>query len=285
MSLLNLGTTVAPENIRNESPRVISVSGGKGGVGKTFFSVNFATELRSRGYRVLIFDGDVNLSNVNLLLHIDENNRFRDFLDKKVGIDELVRKGVGGVDVIYAGDDLNDNFSFSDDELDYFAEELSKIEKNYDFIIIDTQAGMSDMNRRLIEDSEAAVMIANQEITSLVDLYKTIKLLASRKPGLPFQIVVNKSPNPERAVKIFQGVRDTLLANNVQASVQFLGFILDDPQRALASIQKRTPVRLLGDSGSLGGCFRLVADTYLKSNRPKPSPKPLFLSLFSRGGK
>lgn len=272
-------------NARSGSPRVISVSGGKGGVGKTFFAVNFATELQSRGFRVLIFDGDIDLSNVNLLLHIDENNRFRDFLDKKIGIEQLVRKGVGGVDVIYAGDDLEDSFSFSPEELQYFSGELEKIEKNYDFIVIDTQAGMSDMNRRLIENSEAVIMIANQEITSLVDLYKTIKHLASGKPGLPFQIVVNKSPNPERAVKIFQGVRDTLLANKVQASLLFLGYILDDPGRAMASIQKRTPVRLLGDAGSLGGCFRIVVDNYLKNDPPGTGRKPLFWSLFSRSSR
>ena len=231
MSSYSVGTSVPAVQVIG-SPRIVSVSGGKGGVGKTFFSVNFATELQSRGYKVLIFDGDIDLSNVNLLLHIDENNRFRDFMDKKIGIDQLVRKGVGGVDVIYAGDDFQDNFTFSEDELRYFAGELQKVERNYDFIVIDTQAGMSEMNRRLIENSEAVVMVANQEITSLVDLYKTIKLLSARKTGLSFQVVVNKSPNPERAAQIYQGVRDTLHANGVRISLGFLGYVLNDPGRA-----------------------------------------------------
>ncbi len=279
MSMFDVGTTTGtqPEVLQG---RVISVSGGKGGVGKTFFSVNFATELQSLGYKVLIFDGDIDLSNINLLLNIDENSRFKDFLDHKIEIQQLVRKGVGGVDVIYVGDDLNESLRFSDEEFVYFSSELEKLEKSYDFIIIDTSAGLSTMNRRLVESSESVVMIANQEITSLVDLYKTIKIFAAHKSNLTFRIVVNKCPSPEKAAQIYQGLAETLTANKVPANVDFLGYILDDPKRALASIQRRTPLALLEDSGSLQGCFRLVVRKFLETGLMPRKKQSLFRNLF-----
>lgn len=87
---------------------IITVSGGKGGVGKTFFSVNFAADLQARGHRVLVFDADLNLSNVNLMAHVNADIRFSDCLWRKIfGLKTLFKAllfGIGAHDDVRFGD-------------------------------------------------------------------------------------------------------------------------------------------------------------------------------------
>lgn len=267
---------------KKKSPaEIIAVSGGKGGIGKTFFSVNFAVELKKRGYRVLIFDSDINLSNVNLMMHIDENNSFQSFLDNSASIESIIQKGVGGVDVLYAGDDLNRIIDINNSMLDKIVAGLSEIEINYDYIIIDTQAGLNEFNIKLMMNSDHIVLITNPEITALVDLYRVIKVVAARKKKVNYEIVINKSMGGEGAVKIFEKIQKTVEQFKIKASLSFLGFINDDSMRVIESIQKRTPIVILHEKSTLSGCFNLIADSFVRRTKSKRK-LPFFYSLFEK---
>ena len=266
---------------KKSTTEIVAVSGGKGGIGKTFFSVNFAVELKKRGYRVLIFDSDINLSNVNLLMHIDGNNSFQDFLDNKIPIEGLIQKGVGGVDVLFAGDDMDKIVSFEDGTLDVITDGLSKIEMNYDYIIIDTQAGMNDFNIRLMVNSDHIILITNPEITALVDLYRLIKVMAAKKDKANFKVVINKAKGGEGAVKIYEKIYNTVAEFKIKATLSLLGYINDDSLRVIESIQKRTPVTILHEYSPLTGCFKLITDTFIMRKKEKRKVS-FFQSLFGR---
>ncbi|NOY08083.1 MAG: MinD/ParA family protein [Spirochaetes bacterium] len=248
--------------------QIITVSGGKGGVGKTFFSVNFAVELKNRGYKVLIFDADINLSNVNLLLHIDENNRFKDYLKGKLTLPEIIQKGVAGVDVLYVGEDMDKILEISSDQLTTLVKELKKLESIYDFIIIDTSAGINEMNLKLMAKSDRVVMIANPEITSLVDLYRVIKITSKKKPHTHFEIIINRTLHPDSAARIYKKIAETISMFKIKTSVSFLGYMLEDPRRVLESIQKRIPYIILHENGQIGGCIKLIVNSFLRNKKP-----------------
>jgi len=254
---------------KNWKAQVIAVSGGKGGTGKTFFSVNFAVELVSLGFKVLIFDADINLSNVNLLMHIDGNKSFKDFLQKNILIESVIQKGVGGVDVLYTGDDIQKVFDIQDDEFKTIIDGLANIESLYDFIIIDTGAGLNEQNLRFMLNSDRIILIANPDITSIIDIYKVIKASASRSRGLNFEIVVNKSSGGEGALQIFEKIAGTIAQFNLNTAVTFLGYIFDDARRVLESIQKRTPIVILHNMGNIKQCFDIIANSFLKKARLK----------------
>ena len=261
--------------------QVITISGGKGGIGKTFFAVNLAAELRSRGYNVLIFDADINLSNVNILMHIDGNNNFKNFLNNKTPIEQIIQKGVGGVDVLYVGDDIKKIFNIQDEEFKTILDGLSSIEKNYDYIIIDTAAGIDELNLRLLLNSDRFIMLTNPEVTALVDLYRVIKVISAKRKNLNFEIVVNKAPSAESAVKIFERISNTVNKFNIKASLSFLGYILNDPQRVVESIEKRMPIVILHNNGSIKECFKMIVETILKKSKQKKEA-PFFYSLIER---
>jgi flagellar biosynthesis protein FlhG len=260
---------------------IITVSGGKGGIGKTFFAVNFAVELKSRGNRVLIFDADINLSNSYLLLNVDDNNNIQEFLEDRIPISEIIQKGVGGVDALYAGGDLENIFNLQGENYNKILGGLTEIETSYDYIIIDTQAGLNEFNLGLLLFSDRTVMIANPEITALVDLYKVMKIASSKKHGMRFEIVINKSYGAESAVKIFNKISHTASQFQIKTSLSFLGFILEDSKRVIESIQKRVPIVILHQSGSITVCFKMIADSFLRNEKPKRK-LPFFYELLGR---
>jgi flagellar biosynthesis protein FlhG len=266
---------------QQERAQIITVSGGKGGIGKTFFAVNFAVELKNRGYKVLIFDADINMANVNILLHIDENKKFQNFINNSISQEQLIKKGVGGVDAIYVGDDLTKILDIADDEYNKIISGLAKIEKDYDYIIIDTEAGLSKLNMKFMLLSDRVILLTNPEITALVDLYRVIKIMSLQKPGISLDIVVNKTPGAENAANVYQNIVETVSQFHLKTSLAFLGFILDDPKRVLESIQKRTPLLILNSSGSIRQCFQLLTTAFLK-NAERKRRFQFFYSLLGR---
>ena len=260
---------------------IITVSGGKGGVGKTFFAVNFAIELKTRGYRVLLFDADINLSNVYLLLNVDDNNSFQDYLEGSISISDIIQKGVGGVDALYAGGDLENVFNLQGEYYNKILDGLTEIEASYDYIIIDTAAGLNSFNLNLMLYSDRTVLITNPEITALVDLYKVLKIISLKKHGLPFEIVINKSYGAENALNTFNKISQTVSQFQIKTSLSFLGFILDDSKRVIESIQKRVPIVILHQSGNITVCFKMITDSFLRNKKPKRK-LPFFYELLGR---
>jgi len=260
---------IVPYRRDDSRARIVTVSGGKGGIGKTFFAVNFGSELRRKGHRVLIFDADINLSNVNLFLNIDVNTNFGDFLNSGIPISDLIQKGVGGVDALYAGNDLDTIFTLEEQDLNRIIGGLNEIESDYDYVIIDTQAGLSDLNFRLMLHSDINVLITTPEITALVDLYKVIKICSERRPGIRFDLVINRVSSAQEALEVYNKVKQTVSQFEVRTSLNFLGFIKEDPKRVFESIQKRVPIVVLHQSGSITECFRLLTGSFLKNRKPK----------------
>jgi flagellar biosynthesis protein FlhG len=260
---------------------IVTVSGGKGGVGKTFFVVNFAAELKARGYRVLIFDADINLSNVYLLLNVDDNNSIQDFIEGRISISDFVQKGIGGVDALSAGGDQENIFNLQGEKINKILGGLTEIETSYDYIIIDSPAGLSEFNMDLMLFSDRTVLIANPEITALVDLYKVMKIASLKKQGLRFEIVINKSYGADSSLNIFEKISRTASQFQIKTFLSFLGFIIDDSKRVSESIQKRVPIVILHQSGNIAVCFKMIADSFLKKEKPKRK-LPFFYELLRR---
>jgi flagellar biosynthesis protein FlhG len=254
---------------KKQRAKIITVSGGKGGVGKTFFAVNLGVELKKRGFRVLIFDADINLSNVNLLLNIDAQIRFSDFLETKKDIGELIQRGVGGVDALYAGGDLDRIFHAGDEEVHKITERLYQLEIDYDYIVIDTQAGLNEWNVGLMTSSDRNILVTNPEFTALVDMYKVIKIVSREHTGMHFEIVVNKAFSPQNAAGVFKNVSHTVSQFGLKTKLSFLGYITEDSKRVIESIQKRVPIVVLHETGEITECIKLITNVFLKNQKSR----------------
>ena len=244
--------------------RIITVSGGKGGVGKSFFAVNFAAALSLAGNKVLIFDADVNLSNVHLMTHINSNTRFDQFLKGEKKLKEIIEKGVGGIDVIYTGNDLGHLIKLDQNEINLLHKSLFGLEMSYDYIIIDTAAGLDELNINLMLLADTVIMVTTPVITAMTDLYRVIKIVSERSPGKIFDIVINQVKEAGEAADTFRKIAAVISKFKINSVPNSLGFILDRKDKVNNSIQKRVPILILDGNDDISACFKLIMKSYLK---------------------
>ncbi len=211
------------EQNSNKKGHVISVTGGKGGVGKTTLSLKFAMTLAQLDYRVLLVDSDVNLSNIAVKLGEPLSDDFlkllmsqKDFnscLIKRENLDIL--PGCNGNVEIFKGDltldkiliDIIDNHRY-----------------DYDFVIIDSPAGLSSLTLNLNSYSDDRFVIVNPDNSSMTDAYSLMKLLVQQYGTKEFHLVVNKVSSPKQYYKVVRGLGETV-DRFLEARLSILGSI------------------------------------------------------------
>jgi flagellar biosynthesis protein FlhG len=248
--------------------KILTVSSGKGGVGKTFFSVNLSASLVMAGYKVLLFDADVNFSNANLYLHVDGSNSYAKYLKGEVEFRELIQKGVGGVDLFFLGDEYKRSKEISDDENSQFHRDLKKLQQNYDFIIFDMPAGINDFIIDWLKYADENLIVVNSDSASVVDAYRFIKLSVSEKRSLKFHVISNKVNSPEEGRRTFTALQSTIQKFKVRTHLNYAGFIFQDPERVFLSVQQRIPMVLLQKQAPISQSIFSIAQNISRIKKP-----------------
>ncbi len=151
---------------RHHSPktaRVITVTSGKGGVGKSNFVLNFALGLQRRGKKVVLFDLDFTMANLNVLMGIQPTYTLRDVLFKQKNIWDILEKGSEGIEYVVAGLDLDDLLGMDENQLKYFLQQIEQLQSYADYILLDTGAGVSKETLRFIAASNEVILVTNPE--------------------------------------------------------------------------------------------------------------------------
>lgn len=228
------------KQINNQS-KVITIASGKGGVGKSNLVVNLAFALSSMGAKILIFDADIGMSNDHVLMDIRVKYNVFDLINKDLDIDKVKVKGPMGVDLISSGSALDKIYSMTENERNIFLEKLSQLE-NYDFILIDTGAGINKDILSFISSCDELIVVTTPEPTSITDAYSLVKTVNYFKIKSKINIVVNKSLYKEEGISTFN--RFKLVANKyLDLDLEFLGYILDD-RKLTESVREQKPVFL-----------------------------------------
>ena len=244
--------------------RIISFSSGKGGAGKTLCSVNFASELVSKGYKVLVFDIDINCSNVFILLQVKPQSKLQQYFEGDITLKDCVLNSPFDIDVISAGVNIQKLLQFeSDFYLSKLANDLKTLSDEYDYVIIDYAAGITQSMIKFYDISDDIILVANPEITSLTDLYRLIKMICSNKITEKIYLIVNKVKNIDWAVNLYKEIKKVVDKFELNIELNLLGPILFDEEKVMMSIQKRTPLIILYPRTPIKGGFSLAVTRYL----------------------
>ena len=173
--------------------KVLAVTSGKGGVGKTFFSANLAAALAKRGRRVVVLDADLGLANLDVVLNLHPKVTLHDVFTGKARLEDALTQAPGGFWALLAGSGMVEYSRLNADMRNEFARIVTVLATQFDVVLLDTGAGISDVVLFTISLAGQVVVVATPEPTSLTDAYATIKVLAMQQGRKEVRLVVNQT--------------------------------------------------------------------------------------------
>jgi flagellar biosynthesis protein FlhG len=224
--------------------RILAVTSGKGGVGKTFVAANLAAALSKRGRRVLVLDADLGLANLDVILNLYPKATLHDAMSGKCSIEEIVLAAPGGFWILPAASGLVEYSRLTGDVQDNLRQIIDALSRQYDYLLLDTGAGISDLVLYTASLAEEVLVVATPEPASIADAYATIKVLATMQQRTSIKLVFNQAKNAAEAQKLAQQLQqvvdrfvNTQLATALK--LEHLGHIPSDPAVRAAARKRR----------------------------------------------
>lgn len=209
-------------------PMVVSITSGKGGVGKTNIVANLGYTLTRLGKKVLIFDADMGLGNLDVLLGLTPQFNLSHVIRGEKRLAEIVVDGPGGVQILPAASGIQDLTALTLNERRLVFGQLEDFVKAYDMMLIDTAAGISSNVLFFNINSDEILVVATPEPTSITDAYAMMKVLLVKYGAVHFKLVVNLAADGAEAQDVFRQL--SLVADRfLNISIQYYGCIVSDP--------------------------------------------------------
>jgi flagellar biosynthesis protein FlhG len=270
-SLRNLiggpGTTSASRRPAGTSLRVIAVTSGKGGVGKTNITANLAVLAARMGKRVLIIDADLGLANVEIVFGVKPRYHIGDLLSGARSASEVLIDGLPGVRILPAGSGLQSLTQLDEAEKLRLCTALDELEDSFDIVLIDSGAGIGDNVMFFVSAAHEALLVVSPEPTSLVDAYAVVKVLSQQAGVRHFGVVVNPVVDELPARDIFPKLT-TVTNRFLSASVRHLGYVPRD-ENLHRSIMAQVPLVELFPMSPASRALDQVAMRLFKEQAPK----------------
>ena len=191
-----LSTAIAASAPAAQNARIIAVTSGKGGVGKTFVSANLAAALTRRGQRVLVLDADLGLANLDVVLNLHPKITLHDVFTGKARLEDAIIKAPGGFSVLLAGSGMVEYSRLTPEVRNQFLSVIQALTPQYDVVLLDTGAGISDVVLFSVSLASEVLIVATPEPTSLTDAYAAIKVLAMQQQRQHVRMVINQAARP-----------------------------------------------------------------------------------------
>lgn len=218
-------------------PRIIAVTSGKGGVGKTSLVLNVSIALAASGARVVVLDADLGLGNIDVMLGIVPRYTLAHVAAGEVGLKDVEVLGPGGIKIIPCGSGIASLLCLPEAERAALVAALRAIEQEAEFIIVDTGAGLSPGVVGFLAAAQEVIVITTPEPTAITDAYATVKVVSCENPAAPVMLVVNMAKDLGEAQDAAEKI--TLVAKRfISVNLRFLGFVPRDPLVARAVMQQ-----------------------------------------------
>ncbi len=192
-------TTPMGEAVRTRpQPRakIIAITSGKGGVGKTFVSANLAAALTRHGLKVLVLDADLGLANLDVVLNLFPKITLHDVFTGKAALEDALLAGPGGFSVLLAGSGMVEYSHLTPEIRAKFLQVVEAMAPRFDVILLDTGAGISDVVLFSVSMADEVMIVATPEPTSLTDAYAAIKVLATQQKRQHMRLIINQAVRP-----------------------------------------------------------------------------------------
>ena len=266
--------------------RVLAVTSGKGGVGKTAVVANTAVLLAQMGKRVLILDADLGLANIDVVFGLAPGKNLTHFFSEEMELDEIMADGPAGIKILPAGSGVQRFTRLDSRQKMRLLEALDSMHNDFDIVLIDTEAGISENVTYFNTAAQEILVVTTPEPTAITDAYALMKLLSTQYHEKHFNLIANCVRSEEEGMDVFRKL--TMVADRyLDISIEYLGSIPTDPQMVDAIRQQQVIVELFPTS-KISQAFDSLARTIADEPRhmePKGSIQFFWKRLLDFGGK
>lgn len=263
---------VAALNKSTHQGVVAGILSGKGGVGKSVFSLNFAISLCRLKKSVLLVDLDVGMGNIEQMLGKSAGLSIADCIHDKLRLEDVIFKGPDNLSCIAGGSSLGDLFRFDEQNLEAFVDQIEEIRWHYDYVLFDFGAGVSDNMLHFLLAAQQIILITTPEPPAMADAYSALKILLHHNMNLNVHCVVNMVDN-------FQEGKDTWIRLS-QAANRFIGTdvswltALHRDKAVLRSVREQVPCVVQAPRSRYSVEMRLLAASFLIGSGSGPQDHP-----------
>jgi flagellar biosynthesis protein FlhG len=235
---------VQQNNAQTSRPvaRVITVTSGKGGVGKSSIAVNLAIDFARLGKKVIIFDADFGLANIEIMLGIRPPYNLADLMFRGKNLEDIIVEGPEGIGFISGGSGIQELTMLSRDQIIYLTQKLFQLDKLADIIIIDTGAGIADSVIEFVAASSEVLLVVTPEPTSITDAYALLKTLNRKSEfsikNSKIRVIANRIASPQEGPELFEKL-SIVSEKFLDIPLEFLGSIPQDPNSSKSILQQQ----------------------------------------------
>lgn len=262
------GATVPDSPVR--MTRVVSVTSGKGGVGKTAVVANVAIALARQGKKVLVIDADLGLANVDVILGLAPEYNLNHFFKGERSLEEIMVEGPYGLKILPAGSGVQ-QYTRLDGQLKMrFIEAIDNLQESFDLVLIDTEAGISDNVTYFNVAAQDILVVTTPEPTAITDAYALMKLLSSQYHQKNFLLCVNSVRNGSEGLDVFEKL--TMVSGRyLDISIDYLGSVPFD-RKMHEAVRAQQVIQELFPDNKVSKAFINLADSLIEApanDRPK----------------
>ncbi|HEY9059073.1 MAG TPA: AAA family ATPase [Pseudobacteroides sp.] len=260
-----INTTIGSNAMMKKACKFVTITSGKGGTGKSCFAINFAISLAKRNKKVVLLDADLGMANIDVLLKLSPVYNLTDVIRGAKTLEEVIIDGPGDIKVIPGGNGLFELSNLSPQQIQKITEGLTALEKDFDYILIDTSAGLSPVLNDLVIYTHETILVTTPEPHAISDTFSILKVLISRHHCLNLKLVVNKCESPQEGESVTKRISG-VIGRFPNCTFSSLGYI---PESILVSksVKNQSSFLITYPESDVAECIESVVDVELGEPR------------------
>ncbi|MFD3157467.1 MinD/ParA family protein [Haloimpatiens sp. FM7330] len=264
----------------NDKPRIITITSGKGGVGKSNIVVNLAIQIQKMGKKVLIFDADIGMGNDDILMGFLPKYTVFDIIFKNKEIEEIIIEGPDGVKLLPGGTGVTKVEDLTNEQRNRFLDKLNSL-RGFDYILMDTGAGINRNVLGFVAACEELIVITTPEPTSLTDAYSLMKAINHFKIKNEAYIIVNKILNEDEANRTFNKFKNAV-DKFLNMKIYYLGKVAED-KKLIQAVREQKPLVVQYPNSYAARDIKMIAKCLIGNNKSDKSIgiQGLFKKIFN----
>lgn len=260
--------------------KFVTITSGKGGVGKSCFAVNYAITLSKLGKKVLLFDADLGMANLDVLLKCNTEYNIVDLIDGRKSINEVICQAPGEIDIIAGGSGMQRLANLSVAQYNRISIGFTFLENSYDYVIFDTGAGLSKNVTNFIFASDETIIVTTPEPHAITDAYAIIKVALEEERDITLKLLVNKCETPAEGAEVLNRITN-VVKNFLNYSIVPFG-VIPESRFVSRSVKEQSPYVLAYPSSDVTRILKELTEKEISGTRREEAASRGFKSFASK---